>query len=625
MESLEQRTLLTTGVLVLPDTTSPPSFGATVNVTEFGNTLNTTSDFNTSGGNFLGTFNGNQLSATYCLNLTLGISPPEEFDSANETTDGTIYGTPVPNAGAISWLLTNIGPTVTTLDQEAALQAAIWRTEYGPNGFQVNSVDNSDTTDTTGEEAIMQPFYQSYLQALGKNTAPVSSVDWISPDEDGMDQGLVALPTITAAPLTLGNLSPTQWQENQPGYDGTISVTGGTGGYRNLQVSGLPSGLSATVLSSTVNGQQSGTITISGTPTQSGTFTLTTTLQDGNGDTGSGTESLTITAAPLTLGNLSPTQWDVNEPGYDGTIAVSGGSGGYQNLQLSGLPSGLSAAVLSSTINGQQSGTITISGTPTQSGTFSLRVSIDDSYGNHANGKDTLTIHGVATRQSPNWAGYVAQTNLAKPASGAVTMVSGSWNMPIVKGAPGASMDAWVGIDGYPYTNHTVEQIGTTGYVDASTGKATYYAWHEMFPAAEVRIPITIHAGDAVSGSVTYNPRSKKFTLKISDATTRKTWSTQKPLPASKGAQESSAEWIVEDTGIAGGGFSPLANFGTVTFANAWATINGRSGPISNPAWQNQPKDIVSTMGTNEATTSALTTTGKGSAAKNSFTVTYIP
>ena len=190
--------------------------------------------------------------------------------------------------------------------------------------------------------------------------------------------------------ISLGSLSPTQWQENQPGYDGTISVKGGTGGYQNLQVSGLPSGLSATVLSSTVNGQQSGTITISGTPTQSGTFTLTTTLQDGNGDTGSGTESLTITAAPLTLGNLSPTQWDLNEPGYDGTIAVSGGTGSYTNLAVTGLPTGLSAKLSGSTI--------TVSGTPTQSGMFShIAVSLQDSNGDKGSRTESLTINSAVT------------------------------------------------------------------------------------------------------------------------------------------------------------------------------------------------------------------------------------
>ena len=95
--------------------------------------------------------------------------------------------------------------------------------------------------------------------------------------------------------ISLGSLTPSEWIVNQPGYDGTISVTGGTGGYQDLQVVGLPSGLTATVSSTTVNEQLSGTITISGTPTQSGTFTFMTSLQDSEGDTGSGSESLTIT------------------------------------------------------------------------------------------------------------------------------------------------------------------------------------------------------------------------------------------------------------------------------------------------------------------------------------------
>ena len=75
LESLELRVLLTPGVLVLPDTPSPPTFGATVDVSEFGNTLDTTSDFNTSGGNFLGTFNGSPLIATYCLTSRSASTP----------------------------------------------------------------------------------------------------------------------------------------------------------------------------------------------------------------------------------------------------------------------------------------------------------------------------------------------------------------------------------------------------------------------------------------------------------------------------------------------------------------------------------------------------------------------
>ncbi len=195
--------------------------------------------------------------------------------------------------------------------------------------------------------------------------------------------------------IALGSLSPTEWQQNKAGYDGTISVTGGTGGYQDLQVGGLPTGLSATIVSSVVNSQQSGTITISGTPTQSGQFNLSVSLKDGNGDTGSGKDTLTITAAPLTLGDLSPTQWQVNQPDYDGTISVSGGSGGYKNLAVGGLPAGLSASIVSSTVNGQQSGTITISGTPTKTGTFTLTTSLEAGNGASVSGSESLTITAV--------------------------------------------------------------------------------------------------------------------------------------------------------------------------------------------------------------------------------------
>ncbi len=199
--------------------------------------------------------------------------------------------------------------------------------------------------------------------------------------------------TITAAPITLGSLSPAQWYVNQSGYDGTISVSGGSGTYSNLQVTGLPTGLSASLSGST--------ITITGTPTQSGTFDLGVSLQDSNGAQGTGSDTLTINAAnsTITLGALSPTQWNVNEPDYDGTISVSGGVGSYTNLQIANLPAGLMASVTSSTVtvNGvpQLNGLITIAGTPTQSGTFNLQISLQDSNGVQGTGSDTLTINAA--------------------------------------------------------------------------------------------------------------------------------------------------------------------------------------------------------------------------------------
>jgi GH24 family phage-related lysozyme (muramidase) len=183
--------------------------------------------------------------------------------------------------------------------------------------------------------------------------------------------------TIEVPPLTLGLLAPAHWTLNQPGYDGTIHVSGGSGTYTNEVVTGLPAGLRYTLSGST--------IAISGTPTRAGTFHLGVSVHDSIGDKATGTDSLTIQAPALTLGLLSPTEWTVNQPGYDGTIRVSGGSGTYGSVAVTGLPAGLRYSL--------SGNTIAITGTPTEAGTFPLGVSIRDSIGDRASGTDDLTIN----------------------------------------------------------------------------------------------------------------------------------------------------------------------------------------------------------------------------------------
>ena len=54
--------------------------------------------------------------------IRVRISSPsaEAVKSMKATVDGTIYGSRVPNAGAISWLVNNIGPMASTAVQEDA-------------------------------------------------------------------------------------------------------------------------------------------------------------------------------------------------------------------------------------------------------------------------------------------------------------------------------------------------------------------------------------------------------------------------------------------------------------------------------------------------------------------------
>jgi hypothetical protein len=229
---------------------------------------------------------------------------------------------------------------------------------------------------------------------------------------------------------------------------------------------------------------------------------------------------------------------------------------------------------------------------------------------------------------STNWSGYVA--NLSSSAPNSVMAVSGSWVVPTVTGPRHGSFysAAWVGIDGN--SDSTVEQTGTEA--DVINGVPRYYAWWEMYssglqqPEQVISSSImTIHPGDAITASVRY-AGSGNFVLTINDTTrnesfttTQNTTTTQSPT-----AQRSSAEWIVEAPTVAGRQAS-LANFQTVTFSNASATMDPGAGPhtgsISDPAWQVEVYDMVSQNG---PFLTLLDSTSSLNSAGTQFTVTYV-
>ena len=226
----------------------------------------------------------------------------------------------------------------------------------------------------------------------------------------------------------------------------------------------------------------------------------------------------------------------------------------------------------------------------------------------------------LTTVYSTNWSGYGAATNLSSPASGAVTAVSGSWVVPTVTGSGRGTTysAAWVGIDGL--SDDTVEQLGTEQ--DVSRGTAQYSAWWEMYstgkgqPEQEIT-GFTVKPGDSITASVKYTG-SGNFVLSISDSTRNETFTTTQNTSSvqSPTASQSSAEWIVEAPSV-GGGQSSLADFGTITFTNASATIDSVTGPINDSSWQNEAIEMVNSRDSLLDTTSALNSAGTG------FTVTY--
>ena len=149
----------------------------------------------------------------------------------------------------------------------------------------------------------------------------------------------------------------------------TLGAAGGVGGPYTFSASGLPAGLNLTT---------SGVL--SGTPTVSGTFSVTITVTDSAGNTGSGACTFTIAPRPGAVCAiiLNAVQGVPLVPtGLTGT----GGAGGPYKFSAIGLPTGLAMDA-----DG------TISGTPSVSGTFNYTVTVTDAAGNPGTINCSVTV-----------------------------------------------------------------------------------------------------------------------------------------------------------------------------------------------------------------------------------------
>jgi eukaryotic-like serine/threonine-protein kinase len=145
------------------------------------------------------------------------------------------------------------------------------------------------------------------------------------------------------------------------GYSGTVTVSGGNGGY-TWDVAGLPPGLTAS--------PGGPALTVSGSPQTAGTFTAEVTVHDTARPSDAGTARLTFTVAyapPQVSGGLGTAI--AGEP-YSASLSASGGNGGVRWGQVSGLPRGMTAT--------PRGDTLVIAGTPAVTGNFPVTVSVSD-------------------------------------------------------------------------------------------------------------------------------------------------------------------------------------------------------------------------------------------------------
>lgn len=221
--------------------------------------------------------------------------------------------------------------------------------------------------------------------------------------------------------------------------------------------------------------------------------------------------------------------------------------------------------------------------------------------------------HPVEASSSTNWSGYVAVTNLLRPAKNSVNNVSGSWTVPDVIASTNTAYSAiWVGIDGY--SNSTVEQIGTEH--DWTPFGQQNYAWFEMYPRGAYEIVgFPLNVGDSISAQVSYSG-SNRFSLRLYNNTQGVYTIIPSSYTTMPGAQRSSAEWIVEAPS-SNLGILPLADFSHVAFTNCTANLNGVTGGIKNRHWVFDSITMRTQSGAIKALPSSLSSNGE------SFSVTW--
>jgi hypothetical protein len=230
----------------------------------------------------------------------------------------------------------------------------------------------------------------------------------------------------------------------------TFTASGGTGAYTFQQIGALPSGM------------QFLTDTLSGTPTQTGAFPITVVAKDAAGCVGSQDYVVTVTCDGVTITVAPPTVPSVSAGSPFGpvTFTASGGTGPYTFVKAGVLPTGMNF------------GPDTLSGSPTQQGTFPFTVTATDANGCTGSTTyslvvtcPTITITNPATATGTVSAAF-SQTFTQSGGALPVTFSLGSGTLPA-----GLTLDSATGVvsgtptqsGSFPVTVKATDANGCTG------------------------------------------------------------------------------------------------------------------------------------------------------------------
>jgi hypothetical protein len=178
--------------------------------------------------------------------------------------------------------------------------------------------------------------------------------------------------------------------------------------------------------------------------------------------------------------------------------------------------------------------------------------------------------------------------------------IQASWVIPSIscpgESSPGYNGSAWFGVGlgrSYPQSEQVVTEAFCTGTV------ASYVAYLEVggVQAAGSAGGLPLHAGDRISASVSYagigriragpqTYRAARYHFQLSDQTERRSFGITDTSDCLRHACDHSSAEV--SAGIPFAGYSPLADYGSVTFSHVTITdVKGHRGAFSpNKRWR---------------------------------------
>jgi Peptidase A4 family len=222
------------------------------------------------------------------------------------------------------------------------------------------------------------------------------------------------------------------------------------------------------------------------------------------------------------------------------------------------------------------------------------------------------TLHRIGAAnagllKSSNWSGIAVTGKV-------YSSVAGSWKVPTVIATPGNRFASdWVGIGGF--SSGDLIQAGTSEQYTG--GHASYNAWTEILPQAEVVIPgFTVHPGDSITVVITKGS-GNAWTMVVSDSTLSESFTKH----VTYASAESSAEWIHEAPQV-GGSIVDIASTTNADFDHG--TVNG-STVIGSAGTPHRIQLVGASPGDTKATPSKLDSDKDGLAVADGSTAPKPP